>query len=100
MYCPKFGARLRGSGRSPERFLGIVRKEAKNFTSPRKLRFNLLTDTDYDYVRSLFLRNDCRARIRRSLRLKERQARLQVGPNRARIAAQPRLYSDDPSHGQ
>ena len=81
-------------------FFGIVPKEAKNSTSPWKLRFNLLTNTNYDYVRSSFLRCEIRrerrrAWIRRCLRLDRRDARLQFGPNRARIVAEPGLHSSD-----
>ena len=63
---------------------------APRVNSARRLRFNLLTDTDYDYVRSPLLRYDRRrgrggrARVRRTSRKPARcKTRYQVVVNRA-----------------
>src|SRR6266566_9125908 len=82
-------------GRSRETFFGIVRKEAKNFTSHRTIRFNFADGHDYDYVRSPFLRYGGRARIRRIHNPGCRQTRLQIAPNRAQLGARPGLYDGD-----
>src|SRR5439155_20054165 len=82
-------------------------REATSFARKRRISLRresfasiLLTDTDYDYVRSPFLRCEIRrerrpARVRRRLRLDRRDARLQFCPNRARVVGKPRLYSGD-----
>src|SRR6266446_2478932 len=81
---------------------GLPRGSSVSFARRRRLSLccessasSLLTDTDYDHVRSLLLRYDCRARIRRIHNPGCRQTRLQIAPNRAQLGARPGLYDDD-----